>query len=528
MAHYEQLHHTSPAFESLLFEPSTRPLDIDSQREPAFFRDLNLDQIVNSITAGRDEYNLKPFFYAPLSAVEAVEYRYEVHGDLRQPALLQPIHEFAQKMRRMRAHLEQASKLRYLHQQESWFLDAVAIYVDAITALASELAAVDLNSRGFVTFRAFLTAYRESPDFKLLSTTTDQLKADLATIIYSMYIADSRVTVTRYEPEPDYGVDVLATFEKFRQSDQTRDYRFTFSSMAEMNHVEAGVLDFVARLNPDLFARLDKYAQDHEAYLNPTVALFDREIQFYIACHEYSERLRILGLPTCLPEVSVQSKVLRATETFDFALADSLARARTPVVTNDFFLDDPERIIVVSGPNQGGKTTFARTFGQMLYLATVGCPVAGRAATLFVCDAVFTHFEREENIENLSSKLEDDLRRIRAIFERATPASVLIMNESFLSTTVSDASFLSREIMQRVINLDMLCVSVTFLDELATMSRTTVSMVSTIDPVDPARRTFKVVRKPADGLAYANAIAEKYHLTFAEVKQRIRELTVLQ
>lgn len=506
-------------FHSILFRDPEEGAAQEAVGSPAFFVDLNLDQIVDAITAGREEYNLKPFFYTPLNDSDAIMYRHEVLQDFENTTLFESIEAFAQKMRSMRKHLVQASKLCYRYQKESWFLDAVEIYCDAVSCLAYDLSLVDLRSRGFVAFCEYLTGYASGSGFTSLLTETRHLKADLSSVKYCLLIKDNVIKVRKYESEIDYSADVEATFAKFQQG-AVKDYRVEFPAWPDLNHVEAQVLDLVARLYPDIFLSLDNYCTQNSGYLDETIGVFDREVQFYLAYQEYVALFERAGLKFCYPQIVRRSKEVYDYEGYDLALARKLISEKSSVVCNDFHLKGRERIIVVSGPNQGGKTTFARTFGQLHYMASLGCTVPGKEAQLYLFDRLFTHFEKEEDITNLRGKLHDDLVRIYDILNQATSESIIIVNEILTSTTLQDAVFLGKKLLEKVSELDLLCVCVTFIDELASLNEKTVSMVSTVVPANPTLRTYKIVRKPADGLSYAISIAEEYRLTYHQLKER--------
>jgi DNA mismatch repair protein MutS len=508
------------SFQSILFDSDPGPIDAAAGARPDFFADLHLDQVEEGLAAGREEYGLATFFRRPLHEVEAVHYRHHVLGDLEQDTVLEAVRAFADGMGRMRKHLALMDELHYTRQKQRWFLEAVGVYCTTVSAFAERLCASELRSRGFTGLRDFLTDYVRSAQFTSLRAETQGVQEELAAITYAVQIKGNRVRVSRYEGEPDMSEEIERTFAKFQRG-AAEDYRARMREWADMNHVEANILDLVARLQPEQFSRLEQYCSHHERYLDETVGRFDREVQFYLAYLEYIEPLQAKGLAFSQPRVSARSKDVRACDTFDLALAKKLADASSAVVCNDFQLSDPERILVISGPNNGGKTTFARTFGQVHYLASLGLPVPGADVRLFLPDRIFTHFEREEHIETLRGKFEDELFRIREILEHLTNASVLIMNESFGSTTLRDALVVATEVMRQIIELDVLCVFVTFVDELSRLGPSTVSMMSTVVPDDPAVRTYKVVRKRADGLAYAAAIAEKYGLTQDALRRKI-------
>ena len=507
-------------FRSVLTLASDDGQATEQSETPAFFRDLNLDQVVAAITAGKQAYNLAPFFQAPLKTVEAVAYRQDVMRDLQRPPLLAAVEAFANGLGAVRDHGAQAAKLHYKLQNLAWSLDAIVLYGETASALLSALRAAPPRSAGLMGFLAYLDAYVASADFQRMTADAAALKARLGSIRYNLLIGYSFVTVSAYRNETDYGAEIQSDFDKFRQG-ASADHLFKFNEFPQMNHIEAGVLERVTRLFPEIFAELESFVARNAAFTEPTLCRFDREIQFYVAYLDYIRSMTEAGLPTCFPALSADSKAESVVRCYDLALARKLIDAKQKIVANDYFLAGREQILIVSGPNQGGKTTFARMFGQLHYLAALGLPVPAGEARLFLFDRLFAHFEREEDIQNLRGKLHDDLARLRDTLSEATSRSLIILNEVFNSTSLQDAIFLSAKVLTTIVALDALCVCVTFIDELASLSPTTVSLASNVKPDDVAQRTYRITRRPPDGLAYAISVAEKYGLTYRQLAERL-------
>jgi DNA mismatch repair ATPase MutS len=299
------------------------------------------------------------------------------------------------------------------------------------------------------------------------------------------------------------------------------DYPIRFFTELEMCSLENKILDLVVEMHPEAFQKLHAYSIRHTRFLREEIVRFDREIQFYVSYMEYIGTMRKKGFEFAYPSLS-RAKRLDVTGGYDMALAYKNSGAGAGIIPNDFFLDGEERTFVLTGPNQGGKTTFARAFGQILFLASLGCPVPCKKAELFLPDMIFTHFPAEEAAGSNAGRLQEELTRLKPILEQVTENSIVILNELFSTTTSFDAFSMGRTVLDHFAALDCICLYVTHIHELARIGEKTVSLTAAVQSEEADLRTYKILRRPADGRSYANSIVKKYKLTYNEIKERIQ------
>ena len=172
--------------------------------------------------------------------------------DLESPRLFERVGAFAEKMLEMRSHLRAVEQAYYRLHKNGWLLDAAAIYCAGVQQLTTDLRETELQSRGFREFREYVSSYVASEPFAALAADTERVKTDLRSIKYSVLVRGLAVTVQKYQDEIDYSAEIEQIFTKFRQG-AVKDYLIRFSEFTGIGHVEAQIVELVAKLHPEIF-----------------------------------------------------------------------------------------------------------------------------------------------------------------------------------------------------------------------------------------------------------------------------------
>lgn len=188
------------------------------------------------------------------------------------------------------------------------------------------------------------------------------------------------------------------------------------------------------------------------------------ELAFYIGCLNLREVLLRKGEPTCVPvPLATKGLALSAQGLYDVCLTLKLERR---VVGNDMKADG-KSLLVITGANQGGKSTFLRSLGLAYAMTQAGMFAPAEQFSAGVSAGLFTHYKREEDVTMKSGKLDEELGRMSAIVDHIRPGCVLLCNESFASTNEREGSEIGEEVIRALLEAGVRVFLVTHLFELA-------------------------------------------------------------
>lgn len=188
------------------------------------------------------------------------------------------------------------------------------------------------------------------------------------------------------------------------------------------------------------------------------------ELAFYVGCLNLHRRFVQKRQPVCLPEpVAPPQRRYVACGLYDACLALS---GSGKVVGNDLNASHKD-LVIVTGANQGGKSTFLRSAGLAQLMMQAGMFVAARSFASEIRDGVFTHYKREEDATMKSGKLDEELSRMNEIAGNIRRNSLLLFNESFAATNEREGSEIATQIVTALVESGIKVLFVTHLYEFA-------------------------------------------------------------
>ena len=258
------------------------------------------------------------------------------------------------------------------------------------------------------------------------------------------------------------------------------------------------------------------------------------EILFYIRWAELIDKITATGMPMCKAEIlSPDRRDCSFRGIYNLKLAINKAGGEDiNIITNDIDFNDDMRIFILTGPNRGGKTIFTQAWGIAMLLAQLGIYVPAESASISPCDNIFTHFPADENDTVDLGRLGEESKRLAEIFELATERSIMLLNESLATTSVTEGLFIAKDVVRAMRYLGARSIFNTHMHDLARSVDALNAEVegkskaaSLVTGVHDGERSFKVSLLPPQGVSYAKDIALKYGVSFRQIKESIDSRT---
>jgi DNA mismatch repair ATPase MutS len=451
-------------------------------------QDLELETLWNAMAA-QDEFlyeMAKRVVLSSLNDPEAILYRQHVLADcLEQPEIVGQLYALALEAldneRQVGGLWSGAGPDRLLSRS----VQVLKLHVNVLKRLRqiADDQAASFRSEGFTRFFAML---REELSDEYLETVEHHLRelefkrGVLESAELAKGFKGRSYMVRKQQREPSWRA-------RLSFGNRAESYSFQIHPRDE-NGFKA--LEAIRGRGINLVANAVGQSDDH---VKSFFAMLRLELAFYLGCVNLHRRLVEKGEPVCFPDPDPAGETtLTAQDLYDVCLTLHLPDR---AVGNDVSADG-KALVMITGANQGGKSTLLRSLGLAHLMMQAGMFVGARSLRANVCAGVFTHYKREEDSTMESGKLDEELRRMSEIADRISRRSLLLCNESFASTNEREGSEIARQVIRAMLDKEVKVLFVTHMYDLAHgfhAERLDMALFLRAERQPDGRRTFKLV-----------------------------------
>jgi DNA mismatch repair protein MutS len=505
--------------------------------------DLGLADLVRALSSD-DRYSayIRDALVALTNDPEVIAWRQAVMADfVANPALAEHVSALLPRL----ASLRRGGSLfggrkRNLLLETSDRVSELEMYTALVTALHAVLSDVNITSPALTTLCDDMGKLLADENFQKLCDELPELRAPLENIrsltiginlddqlqpISAALLAVNSTPIT----------EARSLLDRLLGSGANEDDE---SALTPLHHTPANPDE--RQLSP-LFRDLDKLmtqvaqpvARALTAYVKVNTAALsslEEELAFFVSAARLMEKLKARGIPFCRPEIAPpDANVTRLDDLINIHLALRSSEAPVP---NDARFDDDGRIALLTGPNSGGKTTYLQAVGLAQVLFQAGLYVPARAAVMTPVDGIFTHFPVSETRQQ--GRLAEEAARLRTIFAHVTKRSLVLLNETFSSTSSGEALYLAQDMLcglrsagARAIFATHLVELVAHMDEIEAAVPGESRLYSLVAGVEKREDgsfapTHRITRGAPLGRSYAQEIARQYGISLDQILAELR------
>lgn len=427
--------------------------------EQALTQDLELTILFNAMANG-DKFLFEVAKKAVLSSVtdlDTIHYRQHILQDcLHHVAVVREIYGIAFTA----IEGEKKNYLGYLSRYPDMLLrrsmEVVEMFMELLKKLrhiADEQAAA-FASEGFTTFFAMLNRELSEDFFARVHQYLHDLKFRNGVLMSAELGEGNKGNSYTLRQPPDKQQSWIERLF----AEKPPEYSFV---IADRDESGARALSELKDRGVNLVANAFAQSVDH---LLSFFTMLRTELGFYVGCLNLHERLSQKGKPLSFPQpVAAGERCHTFQGLYDVSLAFT---TKQHVVSNNLHADEQD-LVIITGANQGGKSTFLRSVGIAQVMMQCGMFVPAESFRANVCTSLFTHYKRKEDATMKSGKLDEELSRMNKIVDALKPDALVLFNESFAATNEREGSEIARQIVSALVEKRIKVFFVTHLYDFA-------------------------------------------------------------